>query len=69
MPQVWVDADACPGVVKDILLRAAERARVAVTLVANQWLRTPPGRLVTALQVNGGFDAADDAIVQRVQPG
>lgn len=69
MPQVWVDADACPGVVKDILLRAAERARVVVTLVANQWLRTPPGRLVTALQVNGGFDAADDAIVLRVQPG
>jgi uncharacterized protein YaiI (UPF0178 family) len=41
-PQVWVDADACPAVVKDILFRAADRAKVAVTLVANQWLRTPP---------------------------
>ena len=68
-PQVWVDADACPGVIRDILFRAAERAQVRVTLVANQWLRTPPSRHVRALQVQGGFDAADDAIVERVRPG
>ena len=67
--QVWVDADACPGVIKDILFRAAERAGVQVTLVANQWLRTPPSRHVRALQVHGGFDVADDAIVERVRPG
>ena len=68
-PRVWVDADACPGMIRDILFRAAERARVEVTLVANQWLRTPPSRHVRALQVHGGFDVADDAIVERVRPG
>lgn len=68
-PQVWVDADACPGVVKEILFRAAERARVQVTLVANQWLRTPPSRYIRALQVQGGFDVADSEIVERVRPG
>lgn len=68
-PQVWVDADACPGVVKEILFRAAERARIQVTLVANQWLRTPPSRYIRALQVAGGFDVADTAIVERVRPG
>jgi uncharacterized protein len=68
-PQVWVDADACPGAVKEILFRAAERARVQVTLVANQWLRTPPSRFIRALQVQGGFDVADSEIVDRVQPG
>lgn len=67
--QVWVDADACPAPVKEILFRAAERARVPVTLVANQWLRTPPSRFIRALQVQGGFDAADDAIAERAGPG
>lgn len=67
--QVWVDADACPGAIRDILFRAAERAQVQVTLVANQWLRTPPSRFIRALQVPGGFDVADSAIVDRVQPG
>ena len=67
--QVWVDADACPGVIKEILFRAAERAGVHVTLVANQWLRTPPSRFIRALQVPGGFDVADSAIVERVQSG
>ena len=57
-PQIWVDADACPGVIKDILFRAAERAKVAVTLVANQWLRTPPSRYIRSLQVSGGLDVA-----------
>ncbi|MDR7098421.1 uncharacterized protein YaiI (UPF0178 family) [Lysobacter niabensis] len=64
-----MDADACPGVIKDILFRAAERAGVHVTLVANQWLRTPPSRFIRALQVPGGFDVADSAIVERVRSG
>lgn len=68
-PQIWVDGDACPGVIKDILFRAAERAQVHVTLVANQWLRCPPSRYIRALQVQGGFDEADSAIVERMQPG
>ncbi|MEI7036171.1 YaiI/YqxD family protein [Fulvimonas yonginensis] len=68
-PQIWVDADACPGPIKEILFRAAERARVQVTLVANQPLRTPPSRFVRATQVAGGFDVADAEILQRVAAG
>jgi uncharacterized protein YaiI (UPF0178 family) len=68
-PQVWVDADACPAVIKDMLFRAADRAKVAVTLVANQWLRTPPSPWIRALQVAGGYDVADTAIVERVRAG
>lgn len=68
-PQIWVDGDACPGVVKEILFRAAERARVHVTLVANHWLRCPPSRYIRALQVQGGFDEADSAIVERLRAG
>ncbi|WP_149193032.1 YaiI/YqxD family protein [Luteimonas suaedae] len=67
--QIWVDADACPGPIKEILFRAAERTQVPLTLVANQWLRTPGSRLIRALQVQGGFDAADDAIAERAAPG
>lgn len=68
-PRIWVDADACPGAMRDILFRAAERAQVQVTLVANQWLRTPPSRFIRALQVEAGIDVADSAIVERVAPG
>lgn len=68
-PEIWVDADACPGPIKEILFRAAERARVPVTLVANQWLRTPASRLVRAIQVQGGFDAADDFIAEHAGRG
>ncbi|WP_057920012.1 YaiI/YqxD family protein [Lysobacter antibioticus] len=68
-PQIWVDADACPGVIKEILFRAADRARVQVTLVANQWLRTPPSPYIRAIQVPGGFDVADAQIVERVVAG
>jgi uncharacterized protein YaiI (UPF0178 family) len=68
-PQIWVDADACPGPIKEILFRAAERAQVMVTLVANQMLRTPATRWVRAIQVAGGFDVADDEIVQRLAAG
>jgi len=66
---IWVDADACPNVIKNILFRAAERAQVALTLVANQLIRIPPSRFVKALQVPAGFDVADDRIVQMVQTG
>jgi len=68
-PQIWVDADACPGPIKEILFRAAERAQVMVTLVANQMLRTPSTRWVRAVQVAGGFDVADNEIVQRLAAG
>jgi len=67
--QVLVDADACPVVVKDILFRAARRTKVCVTLVANQYLRTPPSPYIKALQVPAGFDAADNRIVELVEPG
>jgi uncharacterized protein YaiI (UPF0178 family) len=67
--QIWVDADACPGVIKDILYRAAERARIAVTLVANQPLRAVPSMYVTTIQVGAGFDVADKQIVELVQAG
>jgi uncharacterized protein YaiI (UPF0178 family) len=66
---IWVDADACPNVIKEILFRAAERARIEVVLVANQWLRTPASRYVRAIQVAGGLDVADSEIVQRAEPG
>lgn len=66
---IWVDADACPNAIKDILFRAAERAQVPLTLVANRYLRTPPSRFIEAIQVPGGFDVADAAIVERVRAG
>ncbi|MDZ4261866.1 MAG: YaiI/YqxD family protein [Pseudomonadota bacterium] len=66
---IWVDADACPKVVKDILFRAAERVQMALTLVANQPLSTPPSRLITTVQVPQGFDVADNYIVLHLQPG
>src|SRR3546814_16405320 len=63
-------SDVCSSdLIKDILFRAAERTRVRVTLVANQWLRTPPSRFIEAIQVPGGFDVADSAIVERVRAG
>ena len=67
--KIWVDADACPNVIKDILFRAAERARLPVVLVANSWVRTPPSRFISALQVPGGLDVADGEIVKRCKPG
>jgi uncharacterized protein YaiI (UPF0178 family) len=67
--QIWVDADACPNVIKDILFRAATRAHVSLTLVANQLLRTPPSPYIKAIQVPSGFDVADSKIVQQLQPG
>ena len=67
--QIWVDADACPQVIKDILFRAAERAQVLTTLVANTQLRTPPSQYIRSVRVAKGFDVADSRIVQEVQPG
>src|SRR5690554_4632319 len=67
--QIWVDADACPAVIKDILYRAAQRWQRPLTLVANQMLRTPPSPLIRAVQVQRGFDVADDYIVQHVSCG
>ncbi|MDX3987817.1 MAG: YaiI/YqxD family protein [Achromobacter sp.] len=66
---IWVDADACPVVIKDILFRAAQRWQVPVTLVANQPLSTPPSPLIRAVQVPRGFDVADAHIVERAEPG
>ena len=67
--QIWVDADACPAVIKEILFRAAERAGVLVTLVANHALRIPRSPQIRFLQVASGFDVADDEIARRVAPG
>jgi uncharacterized protein YaiI (UPF0178 family) len=66
---IWVDADACPKVIKDILFRAAERAQVQTILVANRALHVPPSQWVRALQVPRGFDVADDEIMSRVTAG
>ena len=66
---IYVDADACPAVIKDILFRAAQRAGIALTLVANQPLRAPPSPLIKTLQVPPGADVADKRIVELLQPG
>lgn len=66
---IWVDADACPGVIKDILYRAAQRTRTQLTLVANQGLGIPRSDYISSLQVPGGFDVADNEIVKRVAAG
>jgi uncharacterized protein YaiI (UPF0178 family) len=67
--RIWVDADACPQVIKEILFRAAERAQVLTTLVANTPLRVPPSPFIKSVRVPPGFNVADHWIVQQVQPG
>ena len=67
--KIWVDADACPVVVKEILYRAADRTGVELTLVANQPLSTPSSANINTVQVPQGFDVADDEIVKRCSPG
>ena len=67
--KIWVDADACPVVIREILFRAAQRTGVELTLVANQSLQTPPAANITSVQVASGFDVADDEIVLRLTAG
>lgn len=64
---IWVDADACPNAIKDILFRAAERTKTPLTLVANQYLRVPPSRYIHFVRVQAGFDVADNEIVRRMR--
>ena len=66
---IWVDADACPAVIKDILYRAAERTKRSMTLVANSMLRTPPSKFIRAIQVPRGIDVADSHIVKELKAG
>lgn len=66
---IWVDADACPRPVKEILFKAAERTGVELTLVANHAMAVPRLPNVRLLQVQGGFDVADQEIAKRVAPG
>lgn len=67
--KIWVDADACPVVIKDILFRAAQRTGVLLTLVANQAVRVPATAHIKMIQVASGFDVADNEIVKRVGAG
>ena len=67
--KIWIDADACPVVIKDILFRAAERTGTQLTLVANQPVSVPRSRLIKSIQVASGYDAADNEIVKRVSSG
>lgn len=66
---IWVDADACPNVIKEILFRAAMRTRIALTLVANQAIRTPPSVYIDSVRVAPGFDVADNYIVRQITQG
>lgn len=67
--QIWVDADACPAVIKDILFRAAVRTRTMLTLIANQPMRVPSSEFIRTVQVAAGFDVADHEIARRSQAG
>lgn len=67
--KIWVDADACPVVIKEILFRAAMRAQITTTLVANQFLRIPPSVFIKTMQVASGFDVADNRIVLEMEVG
>lgn len=66
--KIWVDADACPVVIKEILFKAANRTQINMTLVANHNMRIPASKYIDFLQVNQGFDVADNEIVKRLQP-
>lgn len=69
MKKIWVDADACPVVIKEILFKAAQRTETQTTLVANHAMRLPASQWVDFRQVTQGFDVADNWIVQECQPG
>jgi hypothetical protein len=66
---IWVDADACPRVIKEILFRVSNRRKIPLTLVANHYLQTPASKLVRCIQVEQGFDVADNFIAQQVNKG
>jgi len=66
---IWIDADACPNIIKDILFRAAERAQIETVLVANQPMRLPPSKFIRFVQVEAGLDVADKRIVELMQAG
>jgi len=67
--RIWIDADACPRPIKDILFRAAERRKLMLILVANQPLQTPASRYIKTIKVAAGFDVADNHIAQAVDAG
>lgn len=67
--KIWVDGDACPVAIKEILFKAAERTGILVTLVANHTVRVPPSRFIRSVQVSSGFDVADNEIVERLDGG
>jgi len=67
--KIWVDADGCPVVIREILFRAAERTGILTTLVANRPVNTPPSPVIKMLEVSAGFDVADNEIVKRLEPG
>ena len=67
--KIWVDADACPVVIKDMLFKAAERTRVQMTLVANRPVQIPPSKFIKFIQVPSGFDVADNEIIKQLRPG
>jgi uncharacterized protein YaiI (UPF0178 family) len=67
--KIWIDGDACPNAIKDILFRAAERTGISLTLVANHVVKVPPSRHISFLRVASGFDVADNEIVKRLAPG
>jgi hypothetical protein len=67
--QIWVDADACPNVIKEILFRAAQRVSMPLTLVANHRVSVPPSSLIRSIQVESGFDVADNYIVEQLEEG
>ena len=67
--KIWVDADACPVVIKEILFKAAVRTEIEVTLVANQTINVPPSKFINAIRVASGFDVADNEIVERCNVG
>lgn len=69
MSRIWIDADACPVIARDIIVRAANRAKIEAIFVANQQVRLPPGPYTHSRQVPGGFDVADDAIAAEVSGG
>ena len=67
--KIWIDADAAPKAIKEIIYRASRRLKLQVILVANSWLQTPKSRLITSIQVGAGLDVADDYIVAHCEPG